>query len=447
MSLSPINKEKIQRMEILREADRRLIEQYSALGPFKGKLRPLAFLVKFKEEDGDFLRIYNVLTGGALRLREEELKTEEKFLAASLFLVPEDFDEYAFVDELRLYYYLKNSAKQFIGNFFIYPTTGCNARCFYCFEEGIKPRIMSRETALKTAGYIISHAGKNPVRIKWFGGEPAMCLDVIRLISEKLGEAGVSFTSKMNTNGYLLNEENIRILRDICMLRTVQIPVDGMGEDYDLTKNYVGVPKECSPWEKIIANVESLLKAGIQVDIRLNIGMHNKDKIPEILEFLIGKYKQYEKFTIFPQVLNEGGQDFYAEDERNVLFEVQKEAYKKCVGEGITISQNRYSLPSLKLHSCFADDGSWVGISPEGRIHKCPENINNENYFACLGEETTDQAKMDMYYEVNSWDECRKCAFYPSCVNLKECVARQKKCLKCHRDFRKWKTEQILSGL
>ena len=434
-------------MKILREPDARLIKEYrNNYTAHSENLRPLSFLVRIKEDD-DTEIIYNILTGGAVRLSAEEFESEEKYLSDNLYLVPGDFDEYAFVDDLRFYYSLKNRSKSVINNYFIYPTTGCNARCFYCFEEGIAPRVMSDETALKTAEYITENSKGKPVRIKWFGGEPSMCMPTIKLISEKLHENGVSFTSKMNTNGYLADEEMIRNLYEICMLRIVQIPVDGVGEDYDTIKNYVDVPKNLSPWDKIVTNIGLFLDAGIQVDIRLNIGNHNKEKIPGILDELIGKFKDRKNFRIFPQVLNEGKYDFYSEEERAELFEIQKKAYVKCLEAGITIAQNRYSLPAFSLHSCFADDSAWVGISPEGRIYKCPENINNELYFSELGSSARDEEKIDMFYEKSSWERCKSCAFYPSCVNLKECIARQRECEECHRDFRLWKTERILRAI
>lgn len=41
---------------------------------------------------------------------------------------------------------LKPAAKA-ITNYTILTTTGCNARCFYCYEKGTKPVTMTAETA------------------------------------------------------------------------------------------------------------------------------------------------------------------------------------------------------------------------------------------------------------------------------------------------------------
>lgn len=450
-------------MKQLRNGNKNILQDYRKNHSGNGAvtvLRPLAFLVKAQESDGS-LRIYNVLTGAAVMLDKKEaetfgrVKTEAadasskntaKLLAEEMFLVPEDFNEYDYVDDLRFLHACRDRVKDEITKYYIYPTTGCNARCFYCFEEGIAARSMSRNTAIKTAEYIIRKSKHRPVIIRWFGGEPTLGMDAIRTIYKRLEAAGIRSFAKMNTNGFLLDEKLIGELKGY-NVGIVQIPVDGTGKTYNNIKNYVGIPESVSPWETILKNTEEMLRQGIQVDIRLNIGMHNRDDVINILEELIRNFGRYEKFTVFPQVLNEGGTCSYTDKERNGLFEIQKKAYEYCLDRGITISQNRYSLPGLVLHSCKADESCWVGISPEGNIYKCPENINNELYFTDTEGSFETHENYDVFYEKQNWERCRSCEFYPSCVNLKECCARQKECQDCHRDFRHWKTERILKEI
>jgi len=60
-----------------------------------------------------------------------------------------------------------------ITSYTILPTTGCNARCYYCFEHGSKVMTMTRETAGEVVRFITEHCGpKKTVAIMWFGGEP-----------------------------------------------------------------------------------------------------------------------------------------------------------------------------------------------------------------------------------------------------------------------------------
>ncbi len=209
-------------MKQLRNGNKNILQDYRKNHSGNGAvtvLRPLAFLVKAQESDGS-LCIYNVLTGAAVMLDKKEaetfgrVKTEAadasskntaKLLAEEMFLVPEDFNEYDYVDDLRFLHACRDRVKDEITKYYIYPTTGCNARCFYCFEEGIAARSMSRNTAIKTAEYIIRKSKHRPVIIRWFGGEPTLGMDAIRTIYKRLEAAGIRSFAKINTNGFLLD--------------------------------------------------------------------------------------------------------------------------------------------------------------------------------------------------------------------------------------------------
>ncbi len=443
-------------MDILKEPNQRVLKDYKNNYAYTGQsLRPLSFLLRATEDDPSHERIYNVLTSGAIRMKtgefqhlaEEKSGSQRDFLVQNMFLVPRDFDEYGFVDDIRFFYTTFMQTTPVVCNYFIYPTTACNARCVYCYEEGMRYRTMSPETAEKAAAYIIRHSGGETVQLRWFGGEPTLGIPVIEQISERLNDAGISFFSYINTNGFLFDRPLIRLLKEKSHLNAAQIPMDGMGEAYKQAKRYVHVPEGTDPWETVQDHIEAALEEGIRLAIRLNIGMHNRGDILDVLEMMVGRFACFENFSVIPQVLNEGGTKTYTSEERNLLFDIQKEAFLYCRDHHVKIAKNRFSFPSLRLHSCFADDGSWVGISPEGDLYQCPENIDGTTPFSNVGEDGFSAEKAFQSPEKSNWSICRECAFYPSCVNLKNCCARQNRCDSCHRDFRQWKTETLLLGL
>lgn len=70
---------------------------------------------------------------------------------------------------------------------------------------------MSEQTARDIVKYIVEHANRNaPLSIEWFGGEPLTNVKVIDIINSGVRSAGFEVFSKMISNGYLFNQENVK---------------------------------------------------------------------------------------------------------------------------------------------------------------------------------------------------------------------------------------------
>jgi sulfatase maturation enzyme AslB (radical SAM superfamily) len=124
-------------------------------------------------------------------------------------MIPEDMEEKNLVELVR--WVRRNTCKEpdYITCYTILTTTDCNARCFYCYEKGIRRLPMSRETADKTVAFIKEHCGEKSVNISWFGGEPLFNSEVIDIIIGYLKENNIKYISTMVTNGYLFDEKLI----------------------------------------------------------------------------------------------------------------------------------------------------------------------------------------------------------------------------------------------
>lgn len=450
-------------MKTLVSPNERLLEQYLW---YAGKenmfefasLRPTAFMVREACDNGEL--VFNTFTGELILLEPNEAEAVftldgaesagmtglKRALSSRAFLIPKSFDEFGFIDELRFISELKNKRGDFRNKYYIYTTTGCNARCYYCFEEGVYARSMSRETALKTADYIIDNSGGHRLFLTWFGGEPLYNSEVIDIICERLQSSGCEFESIIKSNGYLFEKERIALYKQKYRLSFVQIPLDGIEGAYNSTKAYIDVPEGIDPYLRVIDNILALLENGVKVDIRLNIGPNNVQDLSPILFELKSRFSSFANFAVYPQVLNEGASNAFSIDERRRLFEAQKNAYVYCLENGIKLARGRYSLPVFKLHSCLADDPCAAGILPEGLLCKCPENPNTThifgNVFEAAGNESS--AEKAVFYEKHDWKSCRLCPFYPNCVNLRLCAARGRECDEFHRDFRLWKVRRIM---
>lgn len=129
-------------------------------------------------------------------------------LICAQFLVPSDKDECAYYNEISALMRAFNRKKG-IKSYTILPTFRCNARCIYCYEEGVTQTTMTPETVEQVIRFIVStHAGKK-AKITWFGGEPLLGEGIIDRICEGLREAGVEYKSTIISNGSLISPEII----------------------------------------------------------------------------------------------------------------------------------------------------------------------------------------------------------------------------------------------
>lgn len=132
-------------------------------------------------------------------------------LICAQFLVPSDKDECAYYNEISALMRAFNRKKG-IKSYTILPTFRCNARCIYCYEEGVTQTTMTPETVEQVIRFIVStHAGKK-AKITWFGGEPLLGEGIIDRICEGLREAG--FRSSSSKGGVRLKFRNNYCMAD-----------------------------------------------------------------------------------------------------------------------------------------------------------------------------------------------------------------------------------------
>jgi uncharacterized protein len=176
-------------------------------------------------------KILSVLNQESITIDNPELSNSPifKILNENGFIVPYYKTEYRHVDISRrqISYSTKNL------DLTILPTSDCNFRCIYCFEDGRK-KYMSEETVDRIIKFMDkSFAKYKTVYIQWFGGEPLLCKDIIYKIMSKAREYAkrdrVALMSGITTNGYELDLETYDIL---CKNRInwVQVSVDGTKE-------------------------------------------------------------------------------------------------------------------------------------------------------------------------------------------------------------------------
>ena len=372
----------------------------------------MTYVVQQPVTDG--LLLYNTLTCSLVLLTQDEAAdiTAQRELIDRWFLVPQGHDDRKLCRQVRQMAALLKPAAKAITYYTILPTTGCNARCFYCYEQGTRPVTMTAETASKVVRYIVAHRGSETVHISWFGGEPLVNAKAIDQICTELSQQGVPFRSDMISNGYLFDAEMAQRAKDLWQLQKVQITLDGTAQTYNRVKDYVY--RDVNAFERVLQNIGLLIAAGIRVKTRLNVGKHNIGEMAELVELLHQRFGADERLSVYSAGL--------LDEEHNAeLFAQRMQLEQQITACGF--ARKLYDLPKdIRLNCCMADDdGSRVVIAPDGHLGKCHHYLDRE-FFGHIDSEERNEAILRKFKERRADIEaCATCFYYPQCIRLVMC--------------------------
>ena len=379
------------------------------------RYRLMTYVVQQPVTDG--LLLYNTLTCSMVLLQPDEAAdlTAQRELIDRWFLVPEDHDDRKLCRQVRQMVALLKPAAKTISTYIILPTTGCNARCFYCFEQGAKPVTMTTETASRVVRYIVAHRGNEEVTLRWFGGEPLVNAKIIDQICAELREQGVPFRSEMTTNGYLFDAEMVQRARDLWQLQHVVITIDGTEQTYNQVKSYVY--RGVNAFERVLQNIGLLTAVGIRVLIRLNVDMYNIGEMGELVELLHQRFGTNAHLYVSSFVLYGGERS----PEDNATLFAQRMQLEQQIAQCGYRSKRRMQN-DIKVNCCWADDdGESVLIVPDGHLGKCEHCIDCE-FFGHIDSEERDEAIIRKFKERRAEIEaCATCFYYPQCIRLVMC--------------------------
>ncbi len=436
-------------MRIIVDGDRNINKLLLLSRIHEGNYVPGHYLLRLNTADG--MLLCNTLTGELVLLSEEERKAVEalpaaidpsiKELALRRYLVPEGCCEEQFVEQLRTLLVKKLEASRTIQNYNILPTTFCNARCFYCYENGIKHVHMTEETAEELIQFIAEHHNGTKVKLSWFGGEPTIGRERIEQICRGLDERNIPYESTMISNAYLFDDVLINHAKKAWKLKCIQITLDGTEEIYNRVKAYVGISD--NPYQRVMRNISSFLDAGIRVEVRLNLDLHNMDDLSGLIDELTDRYHVNPKMFIYVTEINQDvGFDpiHHTQDDFLEINRAKRKLQEQLEANGWPVFGNEM-LPGLRVSSCMADDPCSVQCTPEGILSKC-EDMIYENVVGSLKDGIVDNDKVLWWRERTIYEGCSECPLYPSCTSLlAHCPVRQRKCME---EERKKKIEKYM---
>ncbi len=331
------------------------------------------------------------------------------------WLVPADRDETAFY--LQLYSLLREILQPGPGfrTFTILPATACNARCVYCYEEGYRAVTMSRKTADEVTDFILTHRGRDSLKLAWFGGEPLAAHPIITHICERLAAEGVDFTSTTTTNGTLFTPEVADAAVSLWKLRSAIVSVDGCRADYLSRKRF---PSDgIDYYERMMNGVGLLLERGVEVLVSCNCDPDNIDGVTAFAGELMQRFGAYDRLTMQIPALY----SVRAGEQHLPFSRIQREKRKELQRMGVRFRETGFS-PRLRFYRCKADlPESAVVIDPEGRLFAC-EHLACMPPWGDVRGGVTDPAQWAYHRgEKPLREKCRGCMFLPECTPFPDC--------------------------
>lgn len=392
--------------------------------------------------------LYNTLYQSIVCLTEKEYKginrysADNSYLYDYYFIVDEGSDVMSKADMLQEYIISNKPKSHFktLSTVTILPSTGCNAKCFYCFEKGAEKKHMTIETAEKVVKYIKKHYNGKMMHIRWFGGEPLINEKVITYICNRLKEENIEYGSKMTSNCFLISEDKIDLYKNVWKLTNVSVTIDGTESMYNEIKqfSYSG-----SAYNKVISNVDTLINNGIRVSIRINLGYHNIDDVEKLVNDLIGHYKGRKNIKIY---LNRLYDNCGGAPDKNEL----KVVYDKILSLTNLLAKNglgsgRMSIKSsLRITQCMADSRHATMILPDGKLGLC-EHYMDELHIGDIENDVTNYENVEKCCaQFEKDDLCKKCFLYPTCNKLNICSSA--KCTEESFVYKKYFTKVAMRG-
>ncbi len=309
----------------------------------------------------------------------------------------------------------------------------CNFSCGYCFEHISRkiPKMRDaqiREKQLEKVRDVIVELRKErsieDEELIFFGGEPILpknkpILESVVTLSQELNIQNI----KVVTNGFYI-ESMIELFEP--NNTKFQITLDGTREVHDKRRFDKDTKKS---FEKIVSNVELLVKKGFVVELRINIDHKNYKNIPSLFEVFknrgLSKYQNFQPYLAYIQDYGKYKQRITPSEisvyfESQSIFEdfeigldplgLQRMLYKSVVdGEPFAFTVNH----------CGANKGTMITFSPDGLIHPCWDSNTNDTpigtYYPAVTWNTEFYKDNWIERDITKIPECNKCKYALFC--------------------------------
>lgn len=397
-------------MKTIREPNDKVIAFIKTNSPESEGLRRARWTESYSGGGVNLMK--NLFSGEIVRLTDEEFAKPEcvQQLVMRRFIVPDDYDETAkYLETVRLVR-LMQPERPGLKTYTILPTTGCNARCTYCYEQGYAVSTMTPETADRIAEFICSTRCDGRVKLRWFGGEPLLGHKNISRICGELEKRGVDFRSEMITNASLMTKQLAHEAKVLWRLEKVQVSLDGEKSDYTLRKQYIDPARH--NYDVVMQAIHFLADEDIKVQLRVNFDKENLANMQSFIDEMESEFGGCANVSMYLYMLFQQQHKADCVQVYRSMFELFEANSDSKILCGFK------SGSKVKFNHCMADSlDKSVVISPDGRLHRCEHLPGNDKSWGNVFDGVTDKELLgEMMQQTEPDEKCCGCGFLPVCT-------------------------------
>lgn len=304
------------------------------------------------------------------------------------------------------------------------PTTGCNFKCIYCYQDGIDRACKMTLNDVKTIdNYLREYLRLNPqikyLMITLHGGEPTYNWKIVPFAMNVFRKIADDFSLKLYTsivsNGYLLTPEKAEFLKFYGWHR-FQVTLDGPKEIHNRRRHLINGN---GTFDCIVSNINYILdkKNLPSIDLRINFDRSNYEYVFELIDFLADKFEKEKLFLSFGNITQtyESKAHDYIEKQK-ILFDNFADLYIKIYDyaskKGFYLNDS-YVFGSI----CTAKVRNSFIFSPDGKIYKCLSMVGRIE--GIIGDWKNDSciSPSKNLFKLKLYEKCfeKKCSLIPIC--------------------------------
>ncbi len=380
--------------------------------------------VFFVEDCEDYKVICDIINNPDKEFSTPKHEKFKKELFNRGFIIEDSYDELKILS-LRN----KISKYNFQTLFLTICTTDfCNFNCLYCFEKQKSTSSLNDLLEGEIVDFVertLESFSHQYFRINWFGGEPLLNFNSIIRLSKKFTEISrvknIKYHSGIVTNGYLLDKEKIKQLKEV-NIQNFQITLDGDKSTHNKRRT---LKNGNGTYDRIINNIIDLtdLYTKDSIVLRVNIDNENINSSIFLIEDLIKnnlKNKINLEYKPIEDVFNNNDYCKNHSLDKTKWRESYINLLEKTLELGWDINFNKLFM-KRGLH-CSAQYYNSIVINANGNVYKCLEDIS--------GPEITNisnfKSDKNLMLKINSKSEylnydpfilkkCKECKILPLC--------------------------------